>query len=663
MSEGTLPRVAGSVLADAVEALSPRLRKRLDDAVAKAAAWEVRDDEGTVTVTVDEDTRVVLTVHDGAVRASEDAVCSCLLAPACLHRAAVLGLAPVWDEDDAAPQAADMPSPQQSLDRQTGRQTEQPADQPHEQPPAVASSGEPVASGKPAGSAEPPAPDEQASLSPDQAAAAEALRRAAEELIDVGLIGAGLAAEATLRRAVHTARAAGLHLPAAIGNRVAAQLRAYRTRSQDHSLAAYADELRTVMETVRILSTSTDPTVLDALRGTARRQHEHQGGLRLVGVFSEPVIAGSGMAGVVTCVVDADGTPWSVPAVTPGGPAQVVNAYHGGVGLGGAALSHEELVREGLIVSGASASADGSLSHGAGVRAVRASGASWWEGPVNARFAVPIPDQLERILTGDAARIGDDLLFAEATILPADARAVAAGAKPGDVPIVLGNRTAVLRSASEHKGLAYADNLNILRRAAGLRLRVIARLAPGRPGVLLPLAVSPDPEQHRSLRLLQLPESWHDRICLGVDRMHASMVTASATEPPGPPAPLTPGPADPTSAIPLHLLRTAVERGASGGRRAARLASCHEDARHLASAGLPHAAAVLRHLSMSAAAPDRDAYGRAVPQTSTTFAEAWLGAALFERAAAARLAAAAWGGDRDQNAPVPFGVPRPVGPS
>ncbi|MBS2534356.1 hypothetical protein KGQ20_16420 [Catenulispora sp. NF23] len=602
MNEQDLPPVAAPVLADAIDALSPRLRKRLDAMVGKAAAWEATADQATntVTVTVDEDTRVVLTVRDGAVRAADDAVCSCLLAPACLHRAAVLGLAPVSEapEDPGPPESPEAP----------------------ESPSAEE------------------APDEPAALSPDQQAAVEALRAAAAELLDTGLVGAGLATEATLRRAVHTARAAGLHLPAAIGNRVAAQLRGYRGRAQDHSLPAYADELRALMATLHTLSTNTDPATLQALRGTARRHHEKQGGLRLVGVFSEPVIAGSGMAGVVTCVVDTDGGAWSVPAVTPGGPAQVQNAYDGPVGLGGAALSHRELVRDGVIVSGAAASADGSLSHGAGVRAVRASGASWWDGPIDARFAEPIGGQLERVLTGLAPRIGDDLLFVTATILGADAAATGPGTKPGDVPVRLGDRFAVLRGASDHKTLAYADNLRILSQATGLRIRLIARLDPERPGVVLPIAVSPDPTQS----ILRLPEAWQGRVCLGVDRLHSSMITPG-DDTPDRAAQLPPRPTDATAAIPLHHLRTAVERTAAGGRRAARLASVHDDARRLAAAGMPHAAAVLTHLATTAAAPDRDAYGRAVPETVGVFAQAWLGAALFASAAAAHLAVTAWG--------------------
>ncbi|GAA2039568.1 SWIM zinc finger family protein [Catenulispora yoronensis] len=617
MSDVALPQVTASVLADAVELLSPRLRKRLDDTLAKAATWPITADEaaGTVTATVDEDTRVVLTPRNGAIQTPEDAVCSCLLAPACLHRAAILGLAPLTNEEDAV-EAATAEEPE-ATEKSTATEESAAADQP------------------------------PASLSPDQLTAAEGLRAAAEELIDVGLAGAGLATEATLRRAVHTARATGLYLPAAIGNRVAAQLRAYRTQAQDHSLASYADELRTLMQTIRTLSTSTDSATLDALRGTVRRRHEHQGGLRLSGVFSEPVIASSGMAGVVTCAVDPAGTLWSVPAVTPGGPTQVENAYHGGVGLGGAALSHEELVREGLIVSGASASADGSLSHGAGVRAVRASGASWWEGPVAARFAVPLAEQLERALTSRDARIGDDMVFVEATILPKDGNAsTAPGTKPGDVPITLGERIAVLRSASDHPALAYVANLNILSQAPGLRVRLIARPDPARPGVLLPIACSPDssPTAHRHLHL---PEAWHDRICLGIDRMHDSMILpaapATAAAPDAIASPMATGIPDATRSIPLHHLRTAVERTAAGGRRAARLASSHTDARHLTSAGMPHAAAVLQHLTTAASAPNRDAYGRVLPQATTTFAEAWLAAALFENMAAAQLAVAAWG--------------------
>ncbi|MGW6531681.1 hypothetical protein [Streptomyces venezuelae] len=99
-----LPPVAPEVAATALDPLPPRLRKRVDGAVAKAAAWPVdatENGDGTViraVVRVDDETAVTLAAPHGAVTAADNVTCTCLLAPACLHRAAVLLRAPLAEE-------------------------------------------------------------------------------------------------------------------------------------------------------------------------------------------------------------------------------------------------------------------------------------------------------------------------------------------------------------------------------------------------------------------------------------------------------------------------------------------------------------------------------------------------------------------------------------
>ncbi|MGW4706256.1 hypothetical protein ACWEP1_38660, partial [Streptomyces sp. NPDC004285] len=103
MSTGPLPPVAPDVLADAVEQLSARLRKKLDAAVAGCADRAAAAADGSVQVPFGEDAAVTLRPGpSGAVTHADQAVCTCLLAPRCLHRAAVLGAAPLADgEGDA----------------------------------------------------------------------------------------------------------------------------------------------------------------------------------------------------------------------------------------------------------------------------------------------------------------------------------------------------------------------------------------------------------------------------------------------------------------------------------------------------------------------------------------------------------------------------------
>ncbi|MEU9779045.1 hypothetical protein AB0E18_30995, partial [Streptomyces sp. NPDC047968] len=82
-------------MAAAVEGLTSRLRKKLDAAIERCAAAPVAVEDGAWRIDCGADAEV--TLHPGAsgtVAAAEQARCTCLLAPRCLHRAAVLGAPP-----------------------------------------------------------------------------------------------------------------------------------------------------------------------------------------------------------------------------------------------------------------------------------------------------------------------------------------------------------------------------------------------------------------------------------------------------------------------------------------------------------------------------------------------------------------------------------------
>ncbi|MFB0632148.1 hypothetical protein ACEPPI_33160, partial [Streptomyces sp. AB3(2024)] len=100
MSSTVLPPVAPEVLAEAVEGLSARLRKRLDAAIEACGAGAEAGSDGTVTVRFGEDAVVTLSPGpSGTVTDPAQAVCACLLAPRCLHRAAALCAAPLADPE------------------------------------------------------------------------------------------------------------------------------------------------------------------------------------------------------------------------------------------------------------------------------------------------------------------------------------------------------------------------------------------------------------------------------------------------------------------------------------------------------------------------------------------------------------------------------------
>ncbi|MGW2835546.1 SWIM zinc finger family protein, partial [Streptomyces sp. NPDC001286] len=95
-----LPPVAPEVVAAAVEQLTSRLRKKLDATIETYTTLPVTTDGTVRRLRCGEDAEVTLTPGpSGAITDAAQAECSCLLAPRCLHRAAVLGAAPVADSD------------------------------------------------------------------------------------------------------------------------------------------------------------------------------------------------------------------------------------------------------------------------------------------------------------------------------------------------------------------------------------------------------------------------------------------------------------------------------------------------------------------------------------------------------------------------------------
>lgn len=169
MTTQGLPPVAPDVTAGIVEALTPRLRKRLDAAITKLLACPIERDGDTVRVTVGEDAELTLSAPTGSVTSADDLRCTCLLAPACVHRAAAAAAAPIA-EAAAGEVAAAAPTPDAG-----------------------------------------PAPVEPMPAGEAERAAADALWAAGAAIVDAGIDTAGAVLQATLLRAAHTARLAGLH--------------------------------------------------------------------------------------------------------------------------------------------------------------------------------------------------------------------------------------------------------------------------------------------------------------------------------------------------------------------------------------------------------------------------------------------------------------------
>ncbi|MFG3548921.1 hypothetical protein [Streptomyces sp. NPDC047725] len=632
-----LPPVDPSVTAELVAALSPRLRKRLDAGVAKIAGRPAVREGDLVRIAVDDDTALELHAPGGVVTGADGIRCGCLLAPDCLHRAAAASAAPVADPTEhtvagpaeppvadptetsvvdpaeprvAAPQepAASGPSaaPGTDLSRPAATDAKPPRDRDR------SSRAPSPASPLPSPTAPATAPDDAAT--PEQRTAALALREAAAAVLEAGTDGAGAVVQAELLRAAHTARLAGLPRAAGRAVSVVTALRAARGADPAYRLADLATALGDLLRLAHRLPDATGPE-LSALRGSARQPYRPNGSLRLYGLFSEPVLTATGYAGAVTWTADAAGAFYTVSDVAPGGAGRATGAAGRAVRIGDTTLTHRELSRAGLVVSGATVSPTGRLGAGAGVRAVRASGASWHAEPLDRLWAVPVAEQIARALTTD-----EDLLFLDVTLTGTvrEAAGECLVADCGGLPLRLA-------AAHDDPALPHRDNLRRLASAVGARLRVVARLTPAPFPRALLLAVShpTDPDA---------------RVDLGLDRLlHADLPTAPvrSEDVPAPPS---------GEEAPVHLLRRRIHQAASGGRRVLAFPGGGDaDGRRLRRCGLATAADLLDELHAAAAVRARDSFGRLLPADPGRFARAWLAAAVYVEELDRALCAAAWG--------------------
>ncbi|MDX3506497.1 hypothetical protein PV689_31765 [Streptomyces sp. ATCC51928] len=601
MNDDRLPPVAPEVTATLVEDLSPRLRKRLDAAVTKLAARPTHRDGDTTTIEVDDETALRLHAPGGAVAKAEDISCGCLLAPACVHRAAAACAAPTADP---APEPAEQPT-SEALE----------APEPCEAPEAP----------RPASAADPGTLSPPETANPAQRAAADALWAAGAAVLEAGVDGAGAVTQSVLLRAAHTARLR--HLPRAAGAALAVVtlLRAARAGDPSYRTADLVTALAELLGTARRVGTASGAE-LAAVRGRARRPYTPDGSLRLYGLFTEPVVTDSGHGGVRTWVAGADGRLFTVGDVAPGGAGRALGVADRAVRLGDSALTHRELGRAGLAVSGATVSPDGRLGAGKGVKAVTARGAAWTEPPLAALWETPPSEQVARALRStsryaDPDGGGSDLLFLDVELLGAVREA------GGTCLLALceGGVRVRLAVADDDPALAHRDNLALLAAAPGARLRIIGRLAPA---------------PHPRLTLLACSHpTGEGTVDLGLDRLRR----ADLPDPAAPARFAPPQPAGSVAQSPLYLLERRVEQTVPAGRAAlGMLGDVTAEAVRIRRAGLPTAAALLTALCASAAQRDRDLFGRLLPADTDGFAAYWLAAARYTAAVAESLCSAAW---------------------
>ncbi|MEZ0115909.1 hypothetical protein ABH920_009951 [Catenulispora sp. EB89] len=633
----SLPPVAPEVTAAAVESLTSRLLKKLDAAVAQYGAAEAVADGDVMRVRCGEDAVVTLAPDaSGVVALDEQATCTCLLAPKCLHRAAVLTACPVADSQGASGLSGDADGV--------------PVAEPVEGALAAgaAKSAKSAEASEASEAAQPIAPGDVQPVAPGdaQVSAAAALWSAAASILAAGIPAAGAVPQAELLRAAHTARLAGLHRPEAAALRVVRDLRAARSQSDAHRLADLVADLRELLLTAGLLAAANpDPDLI----GTARRAYEPGGSLRVHGVCREPVLSATGYGGVATHVLAEDGHWFTVSDVKPGGAARARGAATAPVAIGATALDHGQLSRGGLLIAGATVSADGRLGAGKGVRATPLTGRGWSGGPLSALFAKPLAATVRAQLAGvpgaggDAEQQGADLIGCEVVVVGAsgDGLLVLADDEGDGAPGPLIR----LVAAHAHPDFAHTENLRRLAAHPGLRIRVVGRLDPDRTATLRPLAVGPVPDTEATIATLRLPESWQGHADLGYDRLQSAHFPPPPGDGPGPgPGSAVPEPPDLVADSPLWRLRHIVELAVSGGRRTvaefARTSAPH--VAHLRQSGLNAAADRVAALAAEADRRNRDVFGRLTDPDPGRYAQAWLAAGLHLAATERALVRASW---------------------
>jgi hypothetical protein len=466
------PAVAPLLVAEVLDRLPARLRRRLDERrdLAEAWTWSLAAAEAVVATG---SATVRVRPEAGAVRAQADVACDCLLAPRCLHVAAVLL---------ALPLAHDEPEPEAA-------------------PPDAGEDVVPVSAGA--------------------RAAAEAAWHAGALLLDIGASSAGLVVQGELLRAAHACRLAGLHRIAAALTRAVqrlAELHAGRPEYRlDFLLGDVADALMSALAVA-----AADDVVPRSAVGVARRAYSAVGSLRLSGIFSEAVMSAAGYAGVVTYLADGDGRLWSVADVAPGGPERVVEAYAAPVDVGDLALSHRGLGRSSVYLQRATGSLDGRLGTGRSVGAVRAGATTWAGGPWE-RPPAPQLDAVFAALALDQAlrRAGWDLLFLDGVVAGVRQAALVLKTPAGEISCY---------APSDHEELPYRRNLRLLGAAPGLPLRVVGRALTQRVRSLSLLAVGPGVADEEA-PALALPAEWLGRVNLGVDVLQSAHVTGAERAP------------------------------------------------------------------------------------------------------------------------------------
>jgi hypothetical protein len=466
------PTVSPELIATIIESTPDRVRRRLDRTPNAAASWDWQASEAAWSVDTGGET---VTLPHGHVLSVEQLRCTCLLSPKCFHVLACLTHLEVVIVE--------------ALQAEQREQVEQ----------VSSDAGEDVVE-----------PEEK------QRHAARELVNNVNQLLRVGVANAGVVVQSGLLRAVHQCRADGLHRLAALGLRVIAGISEFRSRAPASDPGQLAEDVADVLETSRHVQSQR--AVASFWIGTARRKQLPVRPRKLHGLFAEPILTRSGYSGAAAYFLGEDDRIYTASDVRPGDAQHAHDAYLGGIEIGPMIQPVKQLARGLYLGTEMTASLDGRLGRGKGIRIVEQGQSTWQVEAIQKRFRRPLLHQWNAVyeqadLPAEARPAGWDFVFLGGTVLGAVGPELLFESNGVAQPI----RLAI---ENESETLYFRENLRMLSHAPGLRLQVIARVNLQEPRIVSPLAVAPvEGDTKNDEPRLEIPPSFGGRICLGFDEI------------------------------------------------------------------------------------------------------------------------------------------------
>jgi hypothetical protein len=473
------PTVSPELIATMIESTPERVRRRLDRTPDVAAGWDWQVSEEAWSVAAGGETVTLPLRHAVGV---EQLACTCLLSPRCFHVLACLTRLQVA-----------------IIESQEAKQTE------------------------PVEPAAPSAEEDVVESEEKQRLAARELVSNVARLLRIGVANAGVVVQSGLLRAVHQCRADGLHRLAGLGLRVIAGTSEFRARAPASDPAQLAEDIADVLETSwHVLSRK---AVASFWIGTARRKQMPVRPRKLHGMFAEPIIPRSGFSGAAAYFLGEDDRIYTASDVRLGDVQHARDAYLGGIEFGPMIQPAKQLARGLYFGTDLTASQDGRLGRGKGIKIVEQGSSTWQVEAIQERFRRPLLDQWNAVyaltsLPAAARPAGWDFVFLEGTVLGAVGPELLFEPIKDAQPIHL-----AIENDSE--SLYFRENLRMLSQAPGLRLQVIARVNLQESRVVSPLAVAQlegDAKNDDEPRL-EIPQSFAGRICLGFDEIQRHFLT------------------------------------------------------------------------------------------------------------------------------------------